>query len=176
MKNTMKGNAQQPTLAELLSGVMNHPDTPVEIYNDIQDALCDLGTKAARQQSPEYIARVLIENGIQDDPASETTEHAADEASEPQTDIDDLRTDHVFKAATFKDARRIANGETLQSKEWTDEEMSDLLTLMFSLTYCEQQHREGILYEVIRAFIPIIDRAQNAVELMVVERYKGARA
>ncbi|HEX8071063.1 MAG TPA: hypothetical protein VF546_13995 [Pyrinomonadaceae bacterium] len=49
-----------PPLAELLSAVMRHPDTPARIYNDIQDALLEL---EARQDvtAPEAIARALAD-------------------------------------------------------------------------------------------------------------------
>ncbi len=75
--------AQKPTLAKLLSGVMNHPDTPAKMYNSIQDNLGELEADVSNRHSPEFIARVLIESDIQADPAqvSETTEDA-DEASE----------------------------------------------------------------------------------------------
>lgn len=99
---------------------------------------------------------------------------AAEEASEPE--IDHLRIDHVFEVATYKDARRIANSETLQSREWGDEVVGDLLALMYGLTYQRDlTHREGILFEVVNAFMPVMDCARNGVETMVVRRFQTER-
>jgi len=79
----------------------------------------------------------------------------------------------IFKTATFKDARRIANGETLQSMDWKDEEIGDLLALMYALTYCEQAQREMILYEVVHAFMPSMDVLNKTTNSFVVGRLQA---
>lgn len=55
--------ADLQSLAAHLSAVMNHPLTPVEIYNAIQDVLCTLVADASRGHKPEFLFVVLRDSG-----------------------------------------------------------------------------------------------------------------
>jgi hypothetical protein len=91
----------------------------------------------------------------------------------PTESGDDPRADHIFADATFKDARRIAHRDSLMRKEHDDEEIGDWLALMACLTYCKPSEREGILYEVVNAFMPSIDAAHKATDLMIIRRFQS---
>lgn len=161
MENNTKGNTEQTSLADLLSAVLRHPDLPTEIYNDITDSLCGLSDDAIDLTAPEFIARVLSQPRGDDAPQTEP----------PPVDAGQPNADLVFKAVTYEDARRIVNRDSIQSKERSDEEIGDLLALMFCLTYCEQVQRDGVLYEVVNAFMPRLNCAHKSTERMVVARY-----
>jgi len=147
-KATTSSTAQQPTLAKLLSGVMNHPDTPAKMYNSIQDILGELEADVSNQHSPEFIARVLVESGIQADPAqvSETTEDA-DEASEPQPTNDELQRgkafdyrgdDNPIPRLTWKRAEELADIIVVQDE---DESAAAFIELITGIAY-ERDHIE----------------------------------
>jgi hypothetical protein len=51
-----------------LSAVLNHPDTPAELYNDIVDRISDMATMtpladANNNDKPEYLQKVLLAFG-----------------------------------------------------------------------------------------------------------------
>lgn len=172
--STKRTSAPGSSLADQIADLLENPDTPAELHNAIGDVL---GDPLAKVTFSREVLRVALPLALRqaEQPAEDETA-AADKQAPPE---DALDLDSVFAAATFRDARRIANRETLQSKEWDDEELGDLLALMYALTYCERMpDREGILYEVVNAFMPSMDCARKGVERMVAGRFRregGAR-
>ena len=83
--DTAKGGRQEsaigsrPDLAGLLSAVLNHPDTPANIYNSLQDSLNDSPRYDAAHRNVEFIRELL---GGWNEPEDET-EEAASEVSAP---------------------------------------------------------------------------------------------
>ena len=53
-----EGNAADE-LAKHIAAVLNHPDTPADIYNALGDAVCSLDTPRRFFDSEEYIATCL---------------------------------------------------------------------------------------------------------------------
>lgn len=149
MKQTIKGDAKKGTARKGNATTRKEPPTVAEL------------------KAEEQIDRELELQRIEETKRIE----AEFNALENTEDGDD--PDLIFKTATYKDARRIANGATLQSKEWDDEEIGDLLALMYALTYCEKGEREGILYEVVLAFMPSMDVAHKATHSLVVGRLQA---
>lgn len=65
--STGKNRKPRPkeNVADLISAVLRHPDTPVLIYNDLSDSLCELfnrlpsSAKLEVTDSPAYVGQVL---------------------------------------------------------------------------------------------------------------------
>ncbi len=61
-KQTTKQNFKQSSADELakhIAAILNHPDTPTQIYNDLADGVCSLDVPTAYFDSEEYIAMCL---------------------------------------------------------------------------------------------------------------------
>lgn len=70
-ENTMKEKISKESAAEIahhLSAVLNHPDTPSELYNDIVERVCDMANMSplsdtSNDDKPEYLTKVLLAFG-----------------------------------------------------------------------------------------------------------------
>lgn len=185
--------------ADSMIALLNDENTPAELHDLLAQTVDEIKNSSGVLGEPEIESAVVARGlhriygkegasatttprtieqraeAIINDPATyeeetrlDLTQHEADEPS-----MDDPRTDHIFKTATFKDARRIVHRDSLMRKEWDDEAIADLLALMACLTYCDRVEREGILYEVVNAFMSSIDRSRKATEMMLVERFQS---
>jgi hypothetical protein len=75
---------------------------------------------------------------------------------------------------TYREARVIVEPPT--HREWDDNDLGDLLALMYGLTYNERMvDREGILYEVKCALMTSLDHAQDSVDQLVMQRIGADR-
>jgi hypothetical protein len=70
-----RAGQQQPDLAELLSAVLQHPDTPAQIYNDLQDSLNSSPHYDKAHKTVEFI-RALLDGEQEADEETDTARFA----------------------------------------------------------------------------------------------------
>ncbi len=60
-KQTTKRDAAAE-LARHISAILNHPATPVDIYNDLADSICSLSAPKSYWDSVEHIRPIIANN------------------------------------------------------------------------------------------------------------------
>jgi hypothetical protein len=122
-----RANKQQPgDLAELIKAVLEHPDTPADIYNDLQDALHSSPHYGKAHKTVEFI-RVLLDSGR----PTESGERADALTQRAQAIINDTKR---YNAATRSSAALALEKDDpktlaevvglIESGEWDEEEES----------------------------------------------------
>ncbi len=126
-------NEKTSTFIELLSALMKHPDTPADLYNDIQDNILD---QKVDVKSPEYLALAFAgsEDSDSEQRGSDSAGQATGGASGERQDEDQHEPVPAEEQKPLSADLALKLVNRLISYD-ADEEVAALVNLVFGIAY-----------------------------------------
>jgi hypothetical protein len=168
-QTTTNSDTGHGDLAELVSAVMRHPETPNELYNSIGDWLNDSFHDGLQVSEPWFVARALQNAGAESETPAEAPDATPDAADYLETRAAVL-TPEEARALCEDFAFRHGGGAEDES------DIADLLLLLTAVAFKrEMDDREGLLLAARAAFMPYIGAAVGAVDALIAGRLEAWR-